>query len=213
MALANQTMEVVCRGTVPGNELWVNVHHLENTAAGPTVALDMADAQAFADIFDAMYEALVVAPGFHEDWSLDTITVRRISGTAGAYEPNGESFEFSETAVGAVTGDPLPPQVAVCVTKKTGLAGRERRGRCYLAGFAESQAGDPSRITTTVAGQIATGFADMAGALQAIDCAYGVFSRSLVVMTPVQQFRVGTAFDTQRRRRGRLVENYQTAVV
>lgn len=213
MALGNQTMEVVCRGTVPGNELWVNVHHIEDTTKGPTVALTMTDAQGIATAFQALYDNLATTPGFHEDWTLDTIVVRRISGAAGAYEPSGESFEFAETAAGAITGDPLPPQIAVCVTKKTGLAGRERRGRCYLAGFAESQAGDPSRITTTVAGQIGDAFAAFAAALQAVDLNYGVYSRTLNVLTTVQQFRVGTAFDTQRRRRGRLVENYQTSDV
>jgi hypothetical protein len=39
---------------------------------------------------------------------------------------------------GAGVGDALPPQIATIVTKRTGLIGRRRRGRSYIAGELET---------------------------------------------------------------------------
>lgn len=45
-------------------------------------------------------------------------------------------------AGGNVVDDALPPQIALCVTWRTGLKGKANRGRSYLTGFAEdSQTG------------------------------------------------------------------------
>jgi len=41
---------------------------------------------------------------------------------------------------GGRTGDPLPPQIALCITHLTGLTGRSRRGRTYFGMFSESNA-------------------------------------------------------------------------
>jgi len=41
------------------------------------------------------------------------------------------------SVAGGRGGDPLPPQVAFCVTHLTGLTGRSRRGRTYFGMFSE----------------------------------------------------------------------------
>lgn len=48
--------------------------------------------------------------------------------------------EFLDTGgavAGTMTGDLLPPQVALCITLRTAQAGRSFRGRVYLEGFGE----------------------------------------------------------------------------
>lgn len=213
MALADKTVEVAVRGTVPGNELWVNVHHCDLFGSAPDDPLTAVEATLVAGHFEDLYTALDTSVDFHEDWTVDTIVVRRISGAGGAIITTGESYEFAQTIVGANAAHPLPPQLAVVVTKKTGLAGRSNRGRCYLSGFTESHVSDPARITTTVAGDIADDFVSFQAALAGDDWFYSVLSRTNVAMVRVNQFRVGTAIDTQRRRRNRLVENYQTRLI
>ena len=52
-----------------------------------------------------------------------------------ALEPTFYSPDSSE---GSVAGDPLPGNVALCFTKRTGFAGRQFRGRFYLGGFSEA---------------------------------------------------------------------------
>jgi hypothetical protein len=39
--------------------------------------------------------------------------------------------------LGTVAGDPLPPQIAMVLTKRTALRGKSGRGRMYLCGFSE----------------------------------------------------------------------------
>lgn len=43
------------------------------------------------------------------------------------------------TASGSVGGDPLPGNVALCLTKRSGYAGRKYRGRFFVGGLSEDQ--------------------------------------------------------------------------
>ena len=52
-----------------------------------------------------------------------------------------EFLDSGSPAPGTATGDVLPPQVSLCVTLRTALAGRSFRGRVFLPGFAESANG------------------------------------------------------------------------
>lgn len=50
--------------------------------------------------------------------------------------------EFLDTGgavAGTMTGDLLPPQIALCITLRTAQAGRSFRGRVYVPGFGEGQ--------------------------------------------------------------------------
>lgn len=50
--------------------------------------------------------------------------------------------EFLDTGgavAGTMTGDLLPPQIALCITLRTAQAGRSFRGRSYIPGFGEGQ--------------------------------------------------------------------------
>lgn len=50
----------------------------------------------------------------------------------------GASLVYAQAGVGGnTTDDALPPNDALCVTWRTGLKGKENRGRNYLTGFAE----------------------------------------------------------------------------
>jgi len=50
-----------------------------------------------------------------------------------------EHLGTSATVAGTDVSDPLPSQVALCLTLRTAQAGRSFRGRSFIAGFAEDQ--------------------------------------------------------------------------
>lgn len=75
-----------------------------------------------------------------------TWIVQQISGSGVTYgastcrREGGLRFEglFTAPSFGAQTGDGMPPQCAVVTTLGTGISGRRRRGRYYMAGFGEN---------------------------------------------------------------------------
>jgi hypothetical protein len=52
---------------------------------------------------------------------------------------NGLVFEdaFAPTDAGTASGEPMPGNVAIVITHRTGLAGRSYRGRSYICGLSE----------------------------------------------------------------------------
>jgi len=58
--------------------------------------------------------------------------------------------------LGTRAGDPLPPQIALVLTKRTALRGKSGRGRMYLCGMSEddSTAGKPVAALLTAAGAL-----------------------------------------------------------
>lgn len=112
---------------------------------------------------------------------------------------------------GLSAGDPLPPQCAQVVTKYTGLIGRRRRGRLYLAGGREAdQAGGVWAAGNVTAVQ---GYADallaVFGTGGSSNWQLAVWSRVVAGAAPpfnataaeiVQSLLVRNLVETQRRR-------------
>lgn len=118
--------------------------------------------------------------------------------------------EFLDTGgavAGTLTGDILPPQIAIVVTLRTAQAGRSFRGRVYLPGFAE---GTNSAAGVSTAGTAPVGFITaLKAALVTSGLDLGVLSRPAPdalppragFITPVTAIVMrDTVWDTQRRR-------------
>ncbi len=113
---------------------------------------------------------------------------------------------------GTNTDEPLPPQVAVAVSLRTSLATKEGRGRLYLPPLAT---GAELGGTIILAAQEAI----LAGAQTALTtmgtagfpCV--IYHRGSVSGTMVNRIDVGNVFDTQRRRRNKLVESRLSATI
>jgi len=137
--------------------------------------------------------------------SLSSIYVR---GLTTAFEPVIDAA-VAPAQVGAVTTPPLPANVTLAISHRTGLAGRSRRGRSYVVGLAEGDVvGDfvtAARVTT-----INTAFNALraAGTFVAAGWQFVVLSRFSegellddAVVTPITtSFCVDGRVDTQRRR-------------
>lgn len=141
--------------------------------------------------------------------------------TATALDVTNHALDIAEaTQPGASPhgsgGPPLPSEVALVVSLVTGLPGRSYRGRSYLAGIAQTDAGDDGRVSIGSPLIFANAFLAL---LQDIDTSYdaafpavgftpGVLSVVKGVCTPIVSTRVGNVFDVQRRRRNGTPEVY-----
>jgi len=124
-----------------------------------------------------------------------------------------QKVENTETLTGTSVDNDMPPQVAVAVSLRTGTPTRKGRGRFFLpspsvvAGAADGTVDSAAQDAMSVAAAAALTLLNTAG-YQPI-----VFHRDTVSGTDVLFVRVGSVFDTQRRRRNRVVESYiQTAI-
>lgn len=130
-------------------------------------------------------------------------------------------WEYAPSPPVAGGGTPLhPPQVAVVASLRTGLPGRNRRGRMYLPCLGVAIGGG-GLIPTATAGGIAEAAAELLTGINTVVAGeFGAESRVVVasntgigLLTPVTSVQVGNVFDTQRRRRSDFTETWQTSPV
>jgi hypothetical protein len=122
-----------------------------------------------------------------------------------------KDIELDETGSG--TGEQLPSQVAVCMTKDTGYAGRSRRGRLYVWGVDGDNINTVRTLSLEGMGQYNTAFDDLLTALIPTTWVPVVIStiadgapRVTALATPIFQIVCRDArLDTQRRRLGRSI--------
>jgi hypothetical protein len=107
--------------------------------------------------------------------------------------------------VGTGTDEPLPPQCAMVVSLRSNTPTRSGRGRFYL----------PSPVVTTVIDQrldsaaqtdVLNGALAMLNHMAGLDFTPVIYHRFDPTVTEVVSIDVGDVFDTQRRRRNKLVE-------
>ena len=123
-------------GTVHG-QMTVNTLHYQESITGSTNAVVALTAALQAGIIAALLDATSA------EWNFDKLTVQKILPL-----PPLLGFEDdTNTGPGLVAGESLPSSVAVVCSKRTSLAGRAFRGRCYFAGVPASHEID-SQLTS-----------------------------------------------------------------
>lgn len=111
--------------------------------------------------------------------------------------------------------DVLPPKIALALSLRTPVPGRQGRGRIYIPALSYNTMATDGRVKTTIPGNWLPVFKDLVNALNS----HGDSSTSHdVVITsagkteyvrPVE-VRLGNHFDTQRRREAQIPEQYTT---
>lgn len=190
MALFHHTFS----GTTPGESWSFNIH---TTGAG-TLAAAQAGAVAAANALwtghlDALVPPEVVLTEVSTA-SLNEATDKQISRLAD-----------DVSLAGASAGEMLPFQVALGVSWRTDLATRAGRGRIYLPPLAASTVaeGRPDAATVTA---VVAGIDAFWGALDTAGLQLVIRGKTSHVSTTVTGGNVGNVFDTQRRRRNKLIE-------
>lgn len=109
---------------------------------------------------------------------------------------------------GTAVGGAIPPQCAEVITLRTARAGRSYTGRMYLPSFAGTSLATNGRISApdyaNAAESMAAALLEYVGAGPSNDVV--VYSRTLHDINVVTAIDCGDVFDTQRRRRDKLVE-------
>jgi hypothetical protein len=106
---------------------------------------------------------------------------------------------------GTSEGTSLPPQCSVGLTWRTALANKQGRGRMYLPVLSVSTA-DAGLLATASQTIVAKAGANLVNGLIGAGLVPSLLNRKTMVTTPITSGDVGNIFDTQRRRRNKLVE-------
>jgi hypothetical protein len=116
----------------------VNVLHYTDSTF-PTINQAVADA--FAADVGAAWDASGIGPLTADEWRINGVSVRSID------VANQPPIDAALVRTGTATGDALSPQLAVCITLRTALAGRSFRGRVFVPGGAEGDNAADGSIT------------------------------------------------------------------
>lgn len=179
------------------------------------------------DPFEAQAAATEIASRLNTSWAAAAPNLRSLMSTRGtlrnvsvySYANTGPAFASANapltTPIAGLNSATAPPQCAVVYSLLTGFAGASRRGRIYWP--APNPEVDGSFKSTRARGSaldvINTAIL-IADALETFaPGAWGVYSPTLDVVTPVTSVRAGDVIDTQRRRRDALTELYTTVAV
>lgn len=179
---------------VPAGFAQVTFQYSAATALGSNVAftfgLGRAPSLDLAEGIQTWWDA-ELRPLTSQHYVLETIRLRSDVG----------EYDLSVNEAGSITGDTSPPNVAVLVQKRTGLAGRANRGRMFLPGLLPDTSTDNGgTINSTKLEAIQ---AAMDALLEAADLDWGgvqLFHNGSSDPTSVTQLPVLPQVATQRRR-------------
>jgi len=195
-------MAVLCTVTVNGTLNNQQMHWSTNFQFGATSALTSAQCITLAnDIMTSFGESAPIKAMIDEARSYTGVRVAFRDPDTGPETASGDS-SVAPVAGTATIGFP-PPQVATVVTLRTGIPGRSFRGRLYIPTLTNTDDGSVPAIDKPVYNAGVQGIAQAISAratLAGTNLAWGVWSRTKHVLTPINEVSVGSRVDTQRRR-------------
>lgn len=118
--------------------------------------------------------------------------------------------EDDPSLVGTADGASLPPQCAAGITWESAVASKKGRGRMYLPVFSTSTVA-AGRLATADVTKVLAAAGNIPAAFTTAALTSVIFNRVSHDTTPITTIRVGDVFNTQRRRRDKLVPVYQSA--
>lgn len=196
------------KGHLEGGEIFnFTMHFSGTTGQAATMASELADAVTLlwsgtnspAGNITALYPTAI---------GVDSVVVDELSSAGLNVQQGRETLALTGTG----TDEPLPPQNSVVVSLRSNTPTRAGRGRFYL----------PSPVVTTVIDQrldsaaqddILNGALAMLNHMKGLGATPVVYHRGSSTVTPVVSIDVGDVFDTQRRRRNKLVETRVSATL
>lgn len=221
MGYSHKVARVTIHGTnFNGAEEWTTGFYMGLTAADA-----LAPTQEFADAVKVAWQTFFTnsTSKFSSLWKTDFIKVATM-GTDGKTIADSAVWSYYDSPIsGGGQSDSFPPQVALVATlvseAQRGLAAK---GRMFLPGI-NGVLGADGRLPQSIVTDIATNVSVFLAAVNAIQNTPGVLilasqgRKAPLVGGPVNRavlsVRIGNVYDTQRRRRNQLVEQYTTKVL
>lgn len=119
-------------------------------------------------------------------------------------EPYPILFATTSDAAGTDTSDPLPPQVALCVSIQAATGGRRGRGRFYLPGVPDSSVSTGGEVDAGLISATLSDLGDFGIACATVGWIPAVYSRTDGVVRALAVASISGFIDTQRRRMERI---------
>ena len=219
MPVPPNTVRINIRATLATTEEIVHTIHLErvNTTTGVNrTTQELADR-----VRDKWTDFLTTAGGgiaVPNAWMRSDLVYRTVDAyeldAAGHATAQKQSI-FGATAKGVATGTPMPADAAIVASLRTSIPGRSFRGRLYLGGFVTAGVAAGGTVHTDLAGGLAAGLATFGQAMQWEDAGvdttnWVVLSKTRSETTRIEEVRVGSLWDTQRRRENGLAQTYRS---
>jgi hypothetical protein len=123
-------------------------------------------------------------------------------------QPTGKQLNRTDATIdlpGTSTAG-LPYQLSICVSLSTVVATREGRGRFYLPPFTAATIA-AARLSTAAQTTVQTSVNAMFAALTGASTTPVIYGRTSFLALQITGGSVGDVFDTQRRRRNKLIES------
>jgi len=215
MVMPANILRVTHRGTVATDQ-WQTASYFRPQGAAPSTPIPSAFGTDVANLARTMWSsmapytsAMVSFASVHLEWF----------GSGGTLAAVLDAVPVGGTVGGSAAGN-HPPQTAIVVSTRSASPGPAFRGRMYwplLSGTVATATGlFPSADATSIAGFVRTFMLGMSGI-----SSWGAagWAPQIVSQTgggqsvPLTALKVGNAFDTQRRRRNKVVETYSTVTV
>lgn len=114
--------------------------------------------------------------------------------------PDGETWVVTDDTPGGSSSAPMPPNVAIALSWRTGLTGRSNRGRTFLPGIGEDKVDGGGIIVASFVTALVSAGEGLLVALGLDDIPLVVASRKNGTGTAVTTCTVDNIVDTQRRR-------------
>ena len=190
----------VVSGTFPG-ETWSFTIHTEGTGS-----LTSANSAAVA-FWDLLWGGVATPADSIKQLIPTTVTSVQVS-TASLDALTGKQVArviTPDAKAGTNANGPLPPQCAVAVSLRTASATRSGRGRFYLPVYGTNEA-VAGVLDSTAQTQTATAAQKALQSLVAAGFTPVIYHRGPKSTTAITTVDVGNVFDTQRRRRDKLIE-------
>lgn len=193
---ANECAKVRVSFRDADNNEAVNIFHIRDEYGDFTIERAEVAAEAFEDWVNTYWDTVAV-----DDWKCFRIEVVGLNEGAQYY------FDLDMDTAGAVVGNPLPNNVTLAVSLRTGMVGRSRRGRVYHVGLAEAMV-SVNDVVAPYNATIPTAYFNLIGILNVLDMRLVVISyyedgalRSVPLVSEViDAILTDNTVDTQRRR-------------
>lgn len=196
------------KGHLEGGEIFnFTIHFSGVTGQAATGAAELADAVTLlwsgtnspAGNIEALYPAAI---------GVDGVVMDELS----SFGTNVSQGRTSLALVGTSVTEPLPPQCAMVVSLRTIEPTRAGRGRFYLPSPVVGTVID-QRLDSAAQGDVLHGALAMLNHMKGLGLTPVVFHRNNSLVSPIVTIDVGDVFDTQRRRRNKLVETRVSATL
>jgi hypothetical protein len=190
----------VAKGATSG-EQWSMTVHTEK-AGGTLAAAQAAWAAALAVLWNGTGGTDSIGQFCKSTTTLTTASTAELDALTGKQLGRVES---ALALAGTSAGETLPPQLSVVCSLRTALATRAGRGRFYLPPFTTSvvTAGLVTAASQAIVSLACQKFLQSLNTATYIVCVYHRSSKTHDIVTTID---VGNVYDTQRRRRDKLIE-------